>query len=306
LIGQAARAKLKPLVYSERASVRRYAFTLIELLVVITIIVVLLALLAPALDKAIYQAELASCGANLKTIGTTVTLYAFDHKRQYPYRRLVREFESYEISPMNLFAGSATGVNAYDDRVPLAGYFQINKMLNDPLCQEVELEEVAHPAGSYNIYSSYALWYGWQYRIGVSGQKQSYAGLFRIGDRFAWEGDGVWPGGNYGVLAGDYSRDRPLYEAGSHPDTDGRWINVVWQDADNPWSGGAPGALSGYVTWSWWGNARRGPIDLNFAMGDGSVRRFGDVRDLEPAGLHGVPTLGDNRMPGRYISVPPN
>lgn len=39
------------------------AFTLIELLVVITIIVVLLALLVPALDKAIYQAQLSVCAA---------------------------------------------------------------------------------------------------------------------------------------------------------------------------------------------------------------------------------------------------
>ena len=42
------------------------AFTLIELLVVVTIIVVLLAMLTPALDKAIYQAELAVCGAHKK------------------------------------------------------------------------------------------------------------------------------------------------------------------------------------------------------------------------------------------------
>jgi len=37
----------------------------IELLVVITIIVVLLSLLAPALDKAIYRAELPRCAASL-------------------------------------------------------------------------------------------------------------------------------------------------------------------------------------------------------------------------------------------------
>ena len=38
--------------------------TLIELLVVITIIVILLALLMPAIDKAIYQSELAVCETN--------------------------------------------------------------------------------------------------------------------------------------------------------------------------------------------------------------------------------------------------
>src|SRR5438876_557647 len=47
----------------------RAAFTLIELLVVVTIIVVLLALLTPALDRAIYQAELTVCAANQHTVG---------------------------------------------------------------------------------------------------------------------------------------------------------------------------------------------------------------------------------------------
>ena len=39
------------------------AFTLIELLVVVTIIVAPLALLSPALDKAIYEADLPAWGA---------------------------------------------------------------------------------------------------------------------------------------------------------------------------------------------------------------------------------------------------
>jgi prepilin-type N-terminal cleavage/methylation domain-containing protein len=51
-------------------------FTIVELLVVITIIVVLLALLMPGLDRAIYQAELAVCGSRLKSLGAAVSTYA--------------------------------------------------------------------------------------------------------------------------------------------------------------------------------------------------------------------------------------
>jgi len=61
-------------------------FTLVELLVVITTIVVLLALLTPAMDKAIYRAEQVRCLANIKGQYTAITTYAFDNKRSYFYR----------------------------------------------------------------------------------------------------------------------------------------------------------------------------------------------------------------------------
>src|SRR5258708_15496333 len=64
----------------EPAMKRRGAFTLIELLVVVTIIVVLLALLTPALDKAIYQAQLARCAAQIKGIGAGATAYSTEHR----------------------------------------------------------------------------------------------------------------------------------------------------------------------------------------------------------------------------------
>src|SRR5687767_12600186 len=67
------------------------AFSLVELLVVVTIITVLMALLAPAMDQAIYQAELAVCGANQRTTAGAVTLYAAGNKRSYPYRPGVRD-----------------------------------------------------------------------------------------------------------------------------------------------------------------------------------------------------------------------
>ena len=68
---------------------RPSAFTLIELLVVITIIVVLLALLAPALDKAVHEAEMAVCGSQVRNIAMGVTSYAMQGRRYYPARGVV-------------------------------------------------------------------------------------------------------------------------------------------------------------------------------------------------------------------------
>jgi len=57
------------------------AFTFVELLVVITIIVVLLALLVPALDEAVYQADLAVCATHQHGIGVGAVAYALNHAR---------------------------------------------------------------------------------------------------------------------------------------------------------------------------------------------------------------------------------
>ena len=64
---------------------RAPAFTLIELLVVISIIVVLLALLVPGLEKAMASSQKAKCGTNLKAIGTACATYLNDSiSRSYP------------------------------------------------------------------------------------------------------------------------------------------------------------------------------------------------------------------------------
>lgn len=60
------------------------AFTLVELLVVITVSIILLALLVPALDRAMSAAESARCMTNLRTWSLAMRQYTFDYKGHTP------------------------------------------------------------------------------------------------------------------------------------------------------------------------------------------------------------------------------
>lgn len=60
------------------------AFTLVELLVVISIIVVLLALLVPSLDKAIEQTQRVVCATRQRAMHTIYSTYAFENNRVLP------------------------------------------------------------------------------------------------------------------------------------------------------------------------------------------------------------------------------
>lgn len=58
------------------------AFTLVELLVVVTIIVILLALLAPAMDTAMELTRRTICASRLDAFGHTHVQYALDNRRR--------------------------------------------------------------------------------------------------------------------------------------------------------------------------------------------------------------------------------
>jgi prepilin-type N-terminal cleavage/methylation domain-containing protein/prepilin-type processing-associated H-X9-DG protein len=63
---------------------RRTAFTLIEVLVAIGIIVVLMAILLPAIEHARHKAYIEKCASNLHQIGIALTLYQNDNHQHGP------------------------------------------------------------------------------------------------------------------------------------------------------------------------------------------------------------------------------
>ena len=65
----------------------RQGFTLVELLVVIAILVLLMALLLPALQRVRGQARMFVCQANLKQWATTIALYTEDNEGHLPKGR---------------------------------------------------------------------------------------------------------------------------------------------------------------------------------------------------------------------------
>ncbi len=67
---------------------RPHGFTLVELLVVISIIMVLIAMLMPALRESREVARRAICAANMRTWNTIYNLYAADSQGHFPGRRM--------------------------------------------------------------------------------------------------------------------------------------------------------------------------------------------------------------------------
>ena len=281
--GTTALAQTNRTVSSEpaaRAATAASAFTLVELLVVITIIVVLISLLTPALDQAVYQAELATCGARLKAIAGGAQLYAMNFKRSYPDRPIEApedaRYGGHRLFPHQLTAGDGFAPFGPDLRVQLDGYVSID-MLLDPLLGKIDLSPRVAPATG-KVLANYAMYFGWG-RVGEKAMR-------RLGDRWGFDGSKTSYApdfsGTFSIIAADHERVN-FWGANSHYDKDAgrltiqidpvididpwylsRWIDLAAAAAGSP------------------NPPPRGPVDQNYAYTDGSVTRVGNVRVNNP------------------------
>lgn len=272
----------------------RRAFTLVELLVVVTIIVLLLSLLMPAMSKAVYQAQLVQCGGKLKVTATAVTTYAFGNRRYYPDRGLadISPYSSDQppstvqwISAMAL----ANPADGYDMRPLLRTVMDINQVLQCPFTLQMDLENGPEATDDdVGAEASYVMFWGWRYRTGdrvsVNANQGSVNqragndgehGMYKVGDRFTWTNQNGQSTA-FNILAGDIDLKYPDSSQASHPDRDPSLLTLV--AAQDTVIFGFRGSLSRYRRAApETGDKLRGLLDTNFLFDDGSVRRYQDV-----------------------------
>jgi prepilin-type N-terminal cleavage/methylation domain-containing protein len=257
----------------------RFGFTLVELLVVVTIIVLLLALLAPALDRAIYQAELAVCGSQMRSLSGASLLYAMGQRRAYPGRDERSSDSAMEIKQRVNAPGLATGTGGTFN-VPglLESYIGVRAWV-DPFLQGagLRIEEAMQDPDAvlmpgYHYYPDWGTANNFITRMTRMGQKLIFD---------APEGDTR----RFGIIVAD--RDARMNEnAGNNSHPDKASVQHLWgyQEGGNPWLGmgdAAPfaGPTTGNVYVAWWrgARARTGLLDNHYALDDGSILRLNDV-----------------------------
>jgi prepilin-type N-terminal cleavage/methylation domain-containing protein len=247
-------------------------FTLVELLVVVTIVVVLLALLAPALDKAIYQAELVRCGAQQKGVANGANIYAVDFNRSYPDRQV---FNRLKEQPLTLAQNANRG--QADDRPMLRTHLDLRGLI-EPLSGSYPIAP-EETAGYSWVFSGFELWFSAGY--------PNHPWMQKLGQRFSWTDDFNYsPGRRLGfkVLVSDFdfvgSDDRNIC---GHPDADGIMAPLQSHGPGNFFTRWEDAGENGRV---------RGPVDLNYAYADGSVLQLSSV-EVNDERIAAVPYMVD-------------
>jgi prepilin-type N-terminal cleavage/methylation domain-containing protein len=275
--------------WSWDAGRRGGGFTLVELLVVVSIIVVLLALLMPAMGRAVYSAALVKCAASQKVIGSGVMQYAMEYRRSYPDRsglsgRPANENPLEWLNAMNLARPNLQ----YDMRPQLQKLFDVNRTLQCPLTDPVELMKTE---ADVVVEASYTMWWGWRYVVGG----QMYAGMYRMGDGFEWGGS------SYNILAGDIDlRYEGSNAQASHPDRDPKTLYAAKAEQELVYQHRS--TVSRWVR----AGSDRGKLDLNYLFDDGSARRYDNVTGwrILDGRMDRVPIQFDRRRPSDEFQIP--
>lgn len=258
-------------------------FSLVELLVVVSIIVILLAIAAMAVDKALYAANLARDGTNLSAIAKGVTSYAAGNKTRYPQRLAVERDRERGggWNMLNLMARDAGNPGGPDDdRVRLREYIPMDA-LADPLGGDIDMDDTtkadgvvainytgvgATQSGTEVLLANYVLLFG------VTFSGEGGARMSRTNERLNIDGNKTT------VLAGDLNHVAPQPHYGywiesSHPDKDGRLQFEKWYNRGNLMRS----MWHRLNTGAGWPDPPRGMCDYNYAYKDGSVTREVDT-----------------------------
>lgn len=272
------------------------AFTLIELLVVVSIIVILLALLVPALDKAIYQSELAVSAQKLQEIGMGATNYAVAHAKAYPHRRGVLEsgWRPDQLTDHTL-----------DDRPMLFPYIpaelHTSPLTGRPADRGVEAQITDTEGRPAWVFGSYAMFFGWKYTT-------EEKGMLEMEQKFTWQGQ------PYGVLAADFSAVnlKNQQSVSGNPDYSGYSWMTPSDGTDDFRNRPAISSMFGHVpantrilfsAWNNDGPKEHDGVDLGYALADGAFIRYTDVKMSDPR-MNLVPLHSDGRNGDWRLQLP--
>jgi prepilin-type N-terminal cleavage/methylation domain-containing protein len=272
----------------------RTAFTLIELLVVVTIIVVLLSLLTPALDRALYETEMAVCMAQHGGIAKGAATYAMGYRRFYPYRPTMQnEGGQFERVSSGLVQGFVN-----DDRPALRQFMGI-KMLQCPLNEVVDYDTTRTDVW---VLPSTLLWFGGRGMVDQTDVR--HRPIKKVGDRLGWSGSthpsALWDENDsnevkrwrfdYLTSETDWCRNREQVRT-AHPDDNG-FLQPEVKDHESVFLV-VLGVRSRWVSYNA-DPAGRGRISQNFGRADGSARRLDDLEIHDPDRLVEVPEFEDD------------
>jgi type II secretory pathway pseudopilin PulG len=245
------------------------AFTLVELLVVVTIIVVLLAMLMPALGAATYQAMLVRCAANQRLTANAAIQYAFNARGFYPPRPRTTNGG---LQAWAIHLPATADTPAFDMKPVMRQQLGLdpNKVFQCPLIEPIDLDE---RLPDEFVYGNTALWFSWRYTDGTTPQP----GMYKLGDRFEWRGRA------YNIMVSDIDlvRPSPTGNQTAHPDFHSKTMfNAV------------------FVRVNVLGN-----VALPHTFDDASVRQVMDLK-IRDERLDDLPVAHNNSSPQDVVQVP--